>query len=77
MKAAIIISAIFALLLVLAVQDLGTGAKRASPPPLFGCRAPTAEGEITMITIDVRAGKLVGECDYASTRQSKPKRKGG
>ena len=82
MKIAIVIGAIFAGLLAfhfgLGTQIVSAVAALtpAPPPPLFGCRAPSVEGEITQITIDVRAGQLVGECQYASTRQSKPK-KGG
>ena len=39
--------------------------------------AAQAEGDLTMITIDVRAGKLYFDCEYATTRKSKPKPTGG
>ncbi len=53
-----------------------TEAKAQPPAPAFGCRAPAVEGDLAIITVTVRAGELVAECQYATARPSKP-RKGG
>lgn len=75
MKLVLAFTMLVAALMALAIYD-HEGARPAQAPSLFDCRAPTVEGELTMITVDVRAGQLVGRCQYASTRPSKPK-KGG
>lgn len=77
MKLVFVFAAAISALMVLAVYDLGTARRVITPAPsLFQCRVPGAEGEITVITIGVRRGELVGSCEYAATRASKPK-KGG
>ena len=77
MKAALFVAAVVAGLMAVFIFDSHQAAVRnGGAATLFGCRAPAVEGEITIITIDVRAGQLVGVCQYAATRPSKPK-KGG
>lgn len=77
MNAVIIVCAIVLGLMALAVYDRDQArAAKVPPSPPFNCRAPALEGEITVITVTVLGGRLIGECEYASTRPSKP-RKGG
>lgn len=40
----------------------------------FNCRAPLVAGNFTVITVAMRNGALVGDCDYLTTM---PKKKGG
>ena len=63
------------LLVGVAVYDMGEAARAKTKPP-FGCRAPSTEGDLAIITITVRSGELVAECQHATTRPSKL-RKGG
>jgi hypothetical protein len=60
-------------LMVLSVHDLSEATK-AKAAAQSACRAPIAEGDITLITIDVRAGTLYVDCHYATTRPSKPRK---
>lgn len=75
MNTAIATAAIVAGLMLLFIGDLPS--IRPSAPPAAKCRAPIAEGDVTLITIDVRDGTLFVDCQYATTRPSKPKHKGG
>ena len=69
MKLIIALAFILSALAVLAVYDAGQAARaRAEKPLIFGCRAPSAEGEFAFITISVVHGQLVAGCQYASAR---------
>ena len=37
----------------------------------FNCRAPLVAGEFTVITVTMRNGALVGDCDYLTTMRKK------
>lgn len=59
-----------ALLVGVAVYDMGEAAK-AKAKAQFGCRAPTAEGDVAVVTFSLRSGDIVAECHYATARQFK------
>ncbi len=70
MKFALFVGAVVAGLMILSIYDR----ERAATRPVVAaaaCRAPESEGDLTMITIDVRAGRLYFDCEYATTRKSK------
>lgn len=75
MKLVLIVVAVIGGLMALAVYDMGEAAKAKAQTP-FGCRAPTTEGDIAVVTFSLRSGEIVGECHYATARPSKLK-KGG
>ena len=74
MKFALAVGALFGAMLFFAAYDMGRPSKAAAPGQ---CKAPADEGDITMITIDVRAGQLFIDCQYGTARRPKPKTKGG
>jgi hypothetical protein len=76
MKFVISIAAVIGFLMAWAVYDIDVKRHPAAPPPA-GCRAPTQEGDLAIITVALRGGELIAECSYATTRVAKPKTKGG
>ena len=73
MKLVLTAVAVLSGLVALAVYDMGEAAKAKAQTP-FGCRAPTTEGDIAVVTFSLRSGEIVAECHYATTRPTKPRK---
>lgn len=73
MKLLVALTFALTFLVGVAVYDMGE-ARKAREQARAHCRAPTIEGEVTLITVDVRSGALHVDCHYASTRLSKPRK---
>ena len=76
MKVVVTFAAALATLMVITLYDQADAARTRKLASPINCHAPAAEGEVTLITVDVRSGRLFVDCQYAQTRPSKP-RKGG
>lgn len=79
MKIVLWLGALVAILMVWAIYDAEVTARTRTQAAIeraraFNCRAPLAAGEFTVITVTLRDGALIGDCDYLIAR---PKKKGG